>query len=60
MTLEWISTGDGQLETPDGWWVRYDDFCENWEYGYRGMDMGWSETAEAAKAECERLEGNSR
>lgn len=60
MTLEWISIGNGEWETPDGWWVRYDDYRENWEYGYRGLDMGWSESADDAKDECARIEGNSR
>lgn len=60
MTLEWISIGNGEWETPDGWWVQYDEICCAWQYGFQDMPMGWQAFAADAKAECERMERNSR
>lgn len=60
MTLEWISIGAGEWETPGGWWVGYDDACRVWQFGYQDMPMGWGISADDAKAECERMERNSK
>lgn len=60
MTLEWISTNQGEWETPDGWWIRRDEWAEAWEYGFEDTAIGSAEFFADAKAECERMEGNSR
>ena len=60
MTLEWIRMGNGEWETPDGWWIGYDDACRVWQFGFQDTSMGWGISADDAKAECERMEGSSR
>lgn len=58
--MEWVSIGSGHRETPDGWWVIYDERAEAWQFGFQDMAMGYAGFEDHAKAECARLERNRK